>query len=131
MNTRAFADASLTAIPPAAVERATVTTRPDVLFLLNNLGIGGSERKIVRLANRLRDEGVLVSLACLNGPFAIESHIRADVPLQKLERTGKLSLGAVWRLRRLIARDRPATVIAVNLYSSLYVMLACLMLPYR
>lgn len=98
--------------------------RSDVLFVLNNLGIGGSERKTVRLVNRLKEEGVNVSLACLNGPFTIEQGIRRDVPLRKLERTGKFSLGALWRLRKAIVRDRPATVIAVNLYQALYVALA-------
>jgi len=135
MNTPAFADASLNSLTRAAAPAATAplasTDRPDLLFVLNNLGFGGSERKIVRLANRLKEEGVHASLACLNGPFTLEPGIRRDVPLLKLERKGKFSLGALWRLRRLIVRERPATVIAVNLYQAIYVMLACLFLPYR
>jgi glycosyltransferase involved in cell wall biosynthesis len=131
MTIPAFADASLSSMPLTAPAPAISAARPDALFLLNNLGIGGSERKIVRLANRLKNEGVHVSLACLNGPFSMESHISQDIPLQKLARKGKFSLGAVWRLRRMIVRDRPPTIIAVNLYASLYVVMACLMLPYR
>jgi glycosyltransferase involved in cell wall biosynthesis len=130
MNNPAYADASMTSMP-LTDDSSVATTRPDVLFVLNNLGIGGSERKIVRLANRLKDEGVHVSLACLNGPFTIEQGIRRDVPLVKLERKGKFSFLALWRLRRIIARERPPTVIAVNLYQALYVMLACLFQPYR
>jgi glycosyltransferase involved in cell wall biosynthesis len=128
MNAPAYAEstlAKLSAAPPAVV-----ATRPDVLFLVNNLGIGGSERKIVRLANRLDDEGVCVSLACLNGPYTLEPGIRG-VKLQKLERSGKFSFAALARLRRMIVRERPPTVIAVNLYQALYVALACLALPYR
>jgi glycosyltransferase involved in cell wall biosynthesis len=129
-----LAQASLREIAPEATGTQTTsvaTARPDVLFLLNNLGIGGSERKIVRLANRLKDDGVHVTLACLNGPFTIEPKIRRDVPLTKLERNGKFSLGALWRLRKTIAREKPATVIAVNLYAALYVALATFALAQR
>jgi glycosyltransferase involved in cell wall biosynthesis len=134
MNTPAYAEAHLDSLSGTArpgTAPLAVATRPDVLFVVNNLGIGGSERKIVRLANRLKEEGVHASLACLNGPFTLEPGIRGDVPLEKLERKGKFSFKALWRLRRLIVRERPATVIAVNLYQSIYVMLACLALPYR
>ena len=135
MNTRAYAEAGLGSLAstttPNTESTAAETTRPDVLFLLNNLGIGGSERKIVRLANRLKEDGVHVTLACLNGPFTIEPKIRRDVPLTKIDRQGKFSLGAVWRLRQAITSQRPATIIAVNLYAALYIALACFMLPYR
>jgi glycosyltransferase involved in cell wall biosynthesis len=110
---------------------AVDSPRSDVLFVLSSLAVGGSERKIARMANRLTEEGVRVSLACLNGPYTIESSLRRDVPLRKLERQGKFSPAAVWRLRQMILADRPATVIAVNLYQALYVACATLLLPYR
>jgi len=135
MNTPAYAEARMTTLSDAAATPAlapsVTAARPDLLFVLNNLGFGGSERKIVRLTNRLKEEGVNATLACLNGPWTLESNIRRDVPLAKLDRKGKFSFGALWRLRRLIVRERPATVIAVNLYQAIYVMLACLFLPYR
>ena len=131
MNSPMLADASLTELTPAEADTESVSTRPDALFLLNNLGIGGSERKIVRLANRLKDEGVHVSLVSLNGPYTIEQGIRRDVPLKKLERKGKFSLQALLRLREIIVRERPANILAVNLYQALYVALATLLLPYR
>jgi glycosyltransferase involved in cell wall biosynthesis len=133
---RAMADANLTDLAtakPAVVTPAAANpaARTDGLFLLNNLGVGGSERKIVRLANRLKDEGVQVSLVSLNGPYTIEAGIRRDVPLKKLERKGKFSWRALLRLREIIVRERPATILAVNLYQALYVALATLFLPYR
>lgn len=134
MNTPAYAEARMNTLSDAAATPAlapSVAARPDLLFVLNNLGFGGSERKIVRLTNRLKEEGVNATLACLNGPWTLEANIRRDVPLTKLDRRGKFSFAALWRLRRLIVRERPATVIAVNLYQSIYVMLACLFLPYR
>jgi glycosyltransferase involved in cell wall biosynthesis len=137
MNTPAYADARLTlstlengaATGEARAESASV--RPDALFVLNNLGIGGSERKIVRLANRLKEEGVNVTLACLNGPYTLEAGIRRDVPCRKLDRKGKFSIGALLRLRDILRRERPPTVLAVNLYQALYLALATVGLPYR
>jgi glycosyltransferase involved in cell wall biosynthesis len=131
MTTPAFADASMGSLTSDTGAQSVEATRPDALFVLNNLGIGGSERKIVRLANRLKEEGVQVALACLNGPYTIEQGIRRDVPCARLERRGKFSFAALWRLRQLMVRERPATVIAVNLYQALYVAIATLLLPYR
>ncbi len=62
-----------------------------------------------------------MNLACLNGPYTLEPTLRRDVPLTKLERHGKFSFATVLRLRQMIVRERPATVVAVNLYQALYV----------
>ena len=103
MNTPAFADASLGADIAACETAGAAATRPDVLFLLNNLGFGGSERKVVRLSNRLKEEGVHVRLACLNGPYDLESGVRRDLLVTKLERRGKFSLRTAWQLRGILA----------------------------
>jgi len=68
MNTPAYAEATLGNLATVkggaqGAAQAATATRADALFLVNNLGIGGSERKIVRLANRLEDEGVHVIMA--------------------------------------------------------------------
>jgi glycosyltransferase involved in cell wall biosynthesis len=128
-----LAPAADTALALASAQPAIMAeaARCDVLFVLSCLAVGGSERKIVRIANRLKDERVAVGLAVLNGPYTVEQTLRRDVPLTKLERRGKFSLAAVMRLRELILRDRPPTVIAVNLYQALYVACAALLLPYR
>ncbi|HEV7608196.1 MAG TPA: glycosyltransferase [Steroidobacteraceae bacterium] len=110
---------------------AVTTPACDVLFVLSSLAVGGSERKIARMANRLKEEGMAVNLACLNAPYTLEPTLRRDVPLTKLERRGKFSLATVLRLRQLIVRDRPATVVAVNLYQALYVACATFLLPHR
>jgi glycosyltransferase involved in cell wall biosynthesis len=115
----------------AANDGAIATARNDVLFLLSNLAVGGSERKITRLANRLKEEGTAVSLACLNEPYTLEGNVRRDVPLHKLDRRGKFSFRAAWRLRQIILRERPATVVAVNLYQALYVAAATFLMTPR
>jgi glycosyltransferase involved in cell wall biosynthesis len=117
---------SLTLVTPREA-RAVATPACDVLFVLSSLAVGGSERKIARMANRLREDGVAANLACLNAPYTLESTLRRDVPLAKLERRGKFSFATVLRLRQMIVRDRPSTVVAVNLYQALYV--ACATLP--
>jgi glycosyltransferase involved in cell wall biosynthesis len=132
MTSPAYAEASLAGLAPVATgAQAAEVTRPDALFVLNNLGYGGSERKIVRLANRLTEEGLRVSMVCLNGPYDIEQGLRRDVTCTRLERRGKLSLAALWRLRKILVRDCPSTVLAVNLYPSLFVALATFLLPRR
>lgn len=131
MTTPAVAEASLGSLAASRSDLAAgVTTRPDVLFVLNSLGIGGSERKIARLTNRLREEGMHVVLACMNGPFTLEADVRRDVQVHKLERNGRFSFKALQRLRRILVDQQPATVLAVNLYQALYVALAALFLPY-
>jgi glycosyltransferase involved in cell wall biosynthesis len=122
-------DAMIAPEPQAETELAA--TRSDVLFVLSSLAVGGSERKIARMANRLKEEGMAVTLACLNGPYTLEPTLRRDLPLHKLERRGKFSLRAVWKLRQMIRRERPATVVAVNLYQALYVACATLFLAQR
>jgi glycosyltransferase involved in cell wall biosynthesis len=132
MTTPAYADTSLETLTTVKTEaQAATAAHPDALFVIGNLGIGGSERKIVRLANRLKEDGVHVALACLNGPYTIEASIRREVTCVKLERKGKFSFAAVWRLREILLRERPPTVLALNLYQTLYVALASFFLPYR
>ena len=138
MNTPTFIDVpidtqalAVTHLAPGASGTAHCAKRSDVMFVLASLGVGGSERKIARMANRLKEDEVQVTLACLNGPYTLESTVRRDVPLHKIERRGKFSFSAVWRLRRLLLQERPATVMAVNLYQALYVACATALLSHR
>jgi glycosyltransferase involved in cell wall biosynthesis len=126
-------DNAALALPRAAdaAGAAQCAARSDVLFVLSSLGVGGSECKIARMANRLKEDGVQVTLAALNGPYTLEPSVRRDVPVHKIERVGKFSFAAVMRLRRLMLQERPATVIAVNLYQALYVACATALLSHR
>jgi len=119
-------DARESEAQPTAQEgvRAQVAVRLDVLFVLNNLKLGGSERKVLRLVERLHHIGIHAGIACLNGPYPLATTLPHTVALFKLERRGPFSPAAVWRLRRLVLAHRPATLVSVNLYPSLYV-LAC------
>ena len=117
----------------ATSEAAHAAPRSDVLFVLSSLAVGGSERKIVRMANRLKEEGVQRDTRLPQRP--LHDRVRrcaATCRCAKLERQGKFSLRAVLRLRQMHRCDeRPATVIAVNLYQALYVACATALLPHR
>jgi glycosyltransferase involved in cell wall biosynthesis len=90
------------------------------LLLLNNLGIGGSEWKIVRIANALRQEGHDIHLAYLNAPHTLRGRLDPGLPVFHLDRTGKFSFPALGRLKRYILEQQISHVACVNLYPLLY-----------
>ncbi len=96
-------------------------TQCDVLFVFSTLIMGGSERKIVRLANDLVENGVHVSVAYLNPPITLQPMIRPEIRVENLRRKGKFSFAALRRLKRLVSSLEPKVVVAVNLYPALYV----------
>ena len=96
----------------------------DVLFVLNNLAVGGSETKVVRLANALGARGMRVGLAYLNEPTTLLKDIDSSVSTFFLSRQGRFSLKANAALKQLIEEQRPRNVVSVNLYPALYVVTA-------
>lgn len=95
-----------------------------VLFLVNSLRVGGSERKAVRLANALALRGWSVAFAYLSAPETLLPELRAEVSTVNLKRHGKFSIRALRALAVLLRQRRVATLVAMNLYSSLYAVLA-------
>lgn len=108
----------------AASQRTREAAGLDVLFVLNNLAVGGSETKVVRLANSLLARGVQVGVAYLNEPAPLLQDIQAGVLTWHLARQGRFSLKATSALRQLIEQQRPRNVVSVNLYPALYVVTA-------
>jgi glycosyltransferase involved in cell wall biosynthesis len=96
----------------------------DALFVLNNLAVGGSETKVVRLANSLSARGMQIGIAYLNEPTTLLKDIQPQVGTCFLSRQGRFSLKANAALSRLINEQRPRNVLSVNLYPSLYVLTA-------
>ena len=121
----------LTLVTPREAH-AVATPACDVLFVLSSLAVGGSERKIARMANRLKEEGV----AREPGLSQRAVHPRVDVAPRRAAAQARAPRQVFvrrrcWRLRQMILRERPATVVAVNLYQALYVACATLLLPHR
>ena len=95
-----------------------------VMFLLNSLVVGGSERKCVRLANALAATNRRVAIAYLSPPESLLAQIHPAVTTVNLQRRGKLSLSALHRLATQLKAHDVSTLVAMNLYSSLYAVLA-------
>ena len=90
------------------------------LLLLNELGIGGSERKSVPIANALLRAGHDIHLAYLNAPHTLRGRLDPALPVSHLDRTGKFSFPALGRLKRYILGQQISHVACVNLYPLLY-----------
>lgn len=102
------------------MDEASVGRGRNILFLLNTLHIGGSERKTVRLANALAGHGRQVTVAYLNEPQTLLAELDRGIEAINLRRTGKFSFSTLRRVRQTIERNRIDTVVCVNLYPTLY-----------
>jgi glycosyltransferase involved in cell wall biosynthesis len=89
--------------------------------------MGGSERKIVRLANALAAGGHEVALSYLSPPESLLSQLHPAVASTNLHRRGKFSIKALRRLAAIVTERNVGTLVAVNLYSALYAVLARLL----
>ena len=120
----AIASTDMAASPLSATQACDAGMR--ALFVLSNLGRGGSETKIVRLVNSLRARGVSTGIAYLNAPEDLRAELDPAVPLWHLGRRGKVSLAAIGALRSIVDSHKPSVLLAVNLYPALYITLAVL-----
>jgi glycosyltransferase involved in cell wall biosynthesis len=93
---------------------------PRVIFLLSDFGLGGSERKVVKLATRLAAEGASVGCAYMQRPDTLAASLPESVPRWFLDRRARLSPGVLRGVSRLAGVDGGATVVAVNQYPALY-----------
>lgn len=96
--------------------------------MLSTLGVGGSESKIVRIANALGNSPLGAEIAYLNTPNTLLPKIDHAVAVTCLYRRGKYSFRSLRKLRSVIGTADRA-VFAVNLYPSLYVVPALRSLP--
>lgn len=85
---------------------------PHVLFFTSELGGGGAEKHLVRLANALGPDRFRVSVAVARGGGAYEPELASGVALHALAppggRGGLAGMArAVLPLRRLVRRERP------------------------
>lgn len=94
------------------------------LFLLDSLGIGGSERKTIAVANRLARRGRNIHLAFLNLRYDLRDTLEPSIQTLNLQRSGKLDLRAVRRLREYLDANQIGTIWSVNLYPMLYAFVA-------
>lgn len=91
-----------------------------MLFVLNSLSVGGTETKVIKIANAIARSGVSVELAYLNPPETLLDQIDSSIPITNLSRRGKYSILALRRLSAAVKREQKL-VVAVNQYPLLYV----------
>ena len=108
---------------PESDGHGTETVRPAarVLFLLNSLCIGGSERKTIRIANELVRRGHVVHVAYLNLPATLLPLLDDKVSVHNLRRSNKFSLSTICRLTRVLYEAAIQVVFCVNLHPLIYV----------
>ncbi len=94
------------------------------LLLLNSLTVGGSETKVVAIANALYRAGTPVHIAYLNGPDCLRARLDPAIPVIPLHRQGKFSPSAVMRLAKYAAAHGIGRIVAVNLHPLVYAHLA-------
>jgi glycosyltransferase involved in cell wall biosynthesis len=111
----------------AAHQQPTASRSRSVLFLVNSLRVGGSERKTVRLASALAADNSEVALSYLNPPESLLPQLDPAVTALNLHRRGKFSIPALRRLIRIVRARKVRTLVAVNLYAALYAVLARLL----
>lgn len=93
------------------------------LFLLDSLGIGGSERKTIAVANILAQRGWKIHLAFLNLNYDVRDTLAEEIETLYLGRKGKLDRHLIHILRDYIVSNEIQVVWSVNLYPMLYAFL--------
>ncbi|OSM07113.1 glycosyltransferase family 4 protein [Magnetofaba australis] len=96
------------------------TAKPSVLFLLNTLTMGGSERKHVLLANWLHARGWRVEIAYLKAPHTLKELLDPAIPLHFLDRRGKWDPRVVRALSKRLREGAIETLWAVQHYPIVY-----------
>lgn len=100
---------------------------PRVAVVLTQLGYGGAEKQTVTLLQRLAGTADAPALVvCLSGDLEPYARVIGDLgyPVVVLDRARSFDLARLWRLRRLLARERIDVVHAVHLLASGYCALA-------
>jgi glycosyltransferase involved in cell wall biosynthesis len=108
--------------------------RKKVFFVVNSLAVGGAEKQTVQLINALAPD-VFEPVLCYFEPFeALKGELAQGGRLgglYHLGRKGRFDLNILKRLASLIREVRPAIVVSVNLYPSLYTHLARIFCSHR
>ena len=82
-----------------------------ILFLITGLGLGGAERQVVDLADRLAGLGNVIKIAFLTGPALVRPHSpKVEIVGFQMQRTGRGFLRTYLGLRKLIRTFRPDVV---------------------
>lgn len=104
----------------------TSRARPQLLFLVNSLVVGGAERQVISLLNDLDPHAFAASLGYLKPETALLPQLKRErvEGILSLDVQRKLDLRAIRRLTDYIDEHRVSVVVSTNQYSALYALLA-------
>ena len=86
-----------------------------VLFLLTDLRVGGMERKVTEIVQRIDRKRIRPIVACLKEPGVLAPEIEAaGIPVIARLLRGKLDFLVLWRLRRLVREHRVRVVCTIG-----------------
>lgn len=111
----------------ADLQRPPGTAPAHVAFVLNSLCVGGAEKQVVSLLNRLAHPGLEASLLCLKHDDALRPQLdpgRVPRGIWGLGVTRGLEWGGVRRLARHIDAQAVDVLLCTNLYALAYGALA-------
>ncbi|MDP9179470.1 MAG: glycosyltransferase [Gemmatimonadota bacterium] len=92
-----------------------------MLFLIDSLVIGGSEKKTLAVSSELARRGHPVHIAYLNLPATLGNRVDPRVPLVHLGRRGRgVSITAVKRLAEYVRSHEIRQIVCVNLHPMVY-----------
>lgn len=93
---------------------------PHVMFLLNGLSVGGSEVKIIRIANGLFKRGWKISIGYLSPNHALRDQILKGIDVVYFERHRRIEINALRKLTSYVSTGQVDVICCVNLYSIIY-----------
>ena len=86
---------------------AGTPARPlNVLFVIIQMALGGSERVVFNLARSLDRRAFSPSIAWLQGDGPLPEFAALGIPLHHVPKTRRVDLGAMRQLARIAARER-------------------------
>lgn len=99
-----------------------IARTPEVLFLVNSLRTGGAEKQLISLLNRLDPRRFRLHLAYLKRDEQLLAQLDRErlTGLLCLDVAHRVDLGAVRRLRRLVAERGIEAIVCTNAYPMLY-----------
>ncbi|HEY7348001.1 MAG TPA: glycosyltransferase [Ktedonobacterales bacterium] len=111
--------------PPAAA-------RPlRILYLMEQLDMGGAERRFVRMARMLNRDQMQLVVGVLRPGGALEADLHSlGVEIVPFTRHGRFDPSPVWRLAHYVRKERIDVVHAMHWLSSLVAMLAAWQIPH-
>lgn len=95
-----------------------------VAFLLNSLGLGGSERKVIRVSNEMAKRGISVHLLYLGGDECLKNNVDAAVNLVNVKSNVNGLYAGNKFVYHYLKQHNIDNLFTVNMYPLLFIMLS-------